>query len=120
MDGRGRWMDNVFIKRLWRSLKHEDVYLKGYVDGREARAGIAAWIAFYNERRPHQGLGDRMPTAVWRDGTSSPETDTVAEARASIGRCLDFYNAGRPHSQHGGRTPDQVWFASLPLPALAA
>jgi len=48
MDGRGRWMDNVFIERLWRSLKHEDVYLKGYADGREARIGIAAWIAFYN------------------------------------------------------------------------
>ena len=48
MDGRGRWMDNVFIERLWRSLKHEDIYLKGYADGREAKAGIAAWIAFYN------------------------------------------------------------------------
>jgi putative transposase len=47
MDGRGRWMDNVFIERLWRSLKHEDVYLKGYADGREARAGIADWITFY-------------------------------------------------------------------------
>ena len=46
MDGRGRWLDNVFIERLWRSLKYEDVYLKGYADGREARAGIAAWIAF--------------------------------------------------------------------------
>jgi len=41
-------MDNVFIERLWRSLKHEDIYLKGYADGREARAGIGAWIAFYN------------------------------------------------------------------------
>jgi len=48
MDGRGRWMDNVFIERLWRSLKYEDIYLKGYADGREARAGIGAWIAFYN------------------------------------------------------------------------
>ena len=48
MDGRGRWMDNVFIERLWRSLKYEDVYLKGYADGHEARAGIAAWISFYN------------------------------------------------------------------------
>jgi putative transposase len=46
MDGRGRWLDNVFIERLWRSLKYEDVYLKGYDDGREARAGIAAWIGF--------------------------------------------------------------------------
>jgi putative transposase len=48
MDGRGRWMDNVFIERLWRSLKHEDIYLKGYVDGRDAHTGIGAWIAFYN------------------------------------------------------------------------
>jgi len=48
MDGRGRWMDNVFIERVWRSLKYEDIYLKGYTDGREARAGIGTWIAFYN------------------------------------------------------------------------
>jgi hypothetical protein len=54
MDGRGRWIDNVFIERLWRSLKYEDVYLKGYADGREARAGIAAWISFFNGTRPHQ------------------------------------------------------------------
>src|SRR5260370_41769261 len=57
MDGRGRWMDNVFIERLSRSLKHEDVYLKGYADGREAKAGIANWIAFYNGRPLHQALG---------------------------------------------------------------
>src|SRR5579864_8876747 len=68
MDCRGRWMDNVFIERLWRSLKHEDVYLKGYVDGREAKAGIAEWIAFYNNFRPHQALANRAPMAVWRDG----------------------------------------------------
>jgi putative transposase len=68
MDGRGRWMDNVFIERLWRSLKHEDVYLKGYADGREAKAGIAEWIGFYNTRRPHQALDNRMPMAVWREG----------------------------------------------------
>src|SRR5208282_40681 len=48
MDGRGRWMDNVFIERLWRSLKHEDVYLKGYADGCQAKAGIADWMEFYN------------------------------------------------------------------------
>jgi putative transposase len=67
MDGRGRWMDNVFIERLWRSLKYEDIYLKGYADGREAKAGIAHWVAFYNNRRPHQALGHRTPMAVWRD-----------------------------------------------------
>jgi putative transposase len=67
MDGRGRWMDNVFIERLWRSLKYEDIYLKGYADGREARAGIASWIGFYNGRRPHQALANRTPMAVWRE-----------------------------------------------------
>ena len=68
MDGRGRWMDNVFIERLWRSLKYEDVYLKGYADGCEARRGIAEWVTFYNEQRPHQALGDRTPMVVWRTG----------------------------------------------------
>ncbi len=70
MDGRGRWMDNVFIERLWRSLKYEDIYLKGYADGQEARAGIALWIAFYNTRRPHQALANRVPMAVWREGVT--------------------------------------------------
>ena len=64
MDGRGRWIDNVFIERLWRSLKYEDVYLKGYADGIEARAGIGEWIAFYNERRLHQAMGYCAPLAV--------------------------------------------------------
>jgi putative transposase len=72
MDGRGRWLDNVFIERLWRSLKYEDVYLKGYADGREARAGIAGWIGFYNGRRPHQALAGRTPMAVWREGVTGP------------------------------------------------
>jgi putative transposase len=72
MDGRGRWLDNVFIERLWRSLKYEDVYLKGYADGREARTGIAGWIGFYNGRRPHQALAGRTPMAVWREGVTGP------------------------------------------------
>jgi putative transposase len=63
MDGRGRWIDNVFIERLWRSLKYEDIYLKGYADGREANGGIAQWVAFYNTRRPHQALEGRTPMA---------------------------------------------------------
>ncbi len=71
MDGRGRWMDNVFIERLWRSLKYEDVYLKGYADGLEARAGIGEWIAFYNERRLHQALEYRTPMAVFREGSAA-------------------------------------------------
>jgi putative transposase len=79
MDGRGRWMDNVFIERLWRSLKHEDVYLKAYVDGHEAKAGIAEWIGFYNTRRPHQALRNRTPMAVWRDGVAGTLGEKVVD-----------------------------------------
>jgi putative transposase len=79
MDGRGRWMDNVFIERLWRSLKHEDIYLKGYADGHEAKAGIASWMAFYNLRRPHQSLGDRTPMAVWREGVTGDLAGTAVD-----------------------------------------
>jgi putative transposase len=79
MDGRGRWMDNVFIERLWRSLKHEDIYLKGYADGHEARAGIGAWIAFYNTRRPHQALANRTPMAVWREGVTGALGETAVD-----------------------------------------
>jgi putative transposase len=79
MDGRGRWLDNVFIERLWRSLKYEDVYLKGYADGREARAGIARWIGFYNARRPHQALAGRTPMTLWRDGVTGPLADNAVD-----------------------------------------
>jgi len=82
MDGRGRWMDNVFIERVWRSLKYEDVYLKGYADGREAKAGIGAYFAFYNERRLHQALGYRAPMAVWREGAASGAYGHVDNASA--------------------------------------
>ena len=67
MDGKGRWMDNVFIERLWRSLKYQDVYIKGYADGTEVRAGVAQWMAFYNDQRPHQALDNRAPMEVWRE-----------------------------------------------------
>src|ERR1700738_2649013 len=56
MDGRGRFMDNIFIERVWRSIKYEEVHLKAYADGREARAGIGSWMTFYNFRRPHQAM----------------------------------------------------------------
>ncbi len=88
MDGRGRWMDNVFIERLWRSLKYEDIYLKGYADGREARAGIAAWIAFYNLQRPHQALANRPPMAVWREGTTG-EIGQAVDMTLLVPRSLD-------------------------------
>ena len=61
MDGKGRWMDNVFIERLWRSMKYECVYLHAFETGSEARAGIGKWVAYYNTERPHSALGGRTP-----------------------------------------------------------
>ena len=78
MDGRGRFMDNIFIERLWRSIKYEEVHLKAYADGREARAGIGSWMTFYNFRRPHQAMNNQTPMAVWRAGMDKIE----AAARA--------------------------------------
>jgi putative transposase len=78
MDGRGRWMDNVFIERLWRSLKTEEVYLKAYENAREVRARIGEWIGFYNELRPHQALGHRMPMSAWRSGTAGRGVERIA------------------------------------------
>jgi len=65
MDGKGRCMDNVFVERLWRSLKYEEVYLKGYQKVPEAKAGIGAYFRFYNQERPHQALGYRTPGEVF-------------------------------------------------------
>jgi putative transposase len=65
MDGRGRCLDNIFVERLWRSLKYEDVYLKDYPSVWEARAGIAKYFQFYNYERLHQSLGYRPPAALY-------------------------------------------------------
>jgi len=67
MDGKGRWMDNVFIERLWRSLKYECVYLSEFATGSEARTGIGWWIDFYDQRRPHSSLNDRTPDEAYTD-----------------------------------------------------
>jgi len=66
MDGRGRAFDNIFVERLWRSVKHEDVYLKGYGSMAELRFGLAEYFRFYNSERPHQSLGQKTPNAVYR------------------------------------------------------
>lgn len=65
MDGRGRVYDNIFIERLWRTVKYEEVYLHEYQTVREARQQLAAYFPFYNDERPHQGLGDRTPAEVY-------------------------------------------------------
>jgi putative transposase len=68
MDGRGRALDNIFVERLWRNVKHEDVYLKGYANMGELTVGLAQYFAFYNGERPHQALGYRTPDRVYASG----------------------------------------------------
>ncbi len=68
MDGRGRWMDNVFIERLWRSLKYECVYLHAFETGSELRAGLSRWIGYYNARRPHSTLAGHTPNEAYEAG----------------------------------------------------
>ena len=67
MDGKGRYLDNIFVERLWRSVKYEEVYLKAYQNGTEARKGIGAYLDFYNRERPHQALGYRTPGQVFEE-----------------------------------------------------
>ena len=65
MDGKGRYMDNIFVERLWRSLKYEEVYLNAYASVAEAKDGIGSWLGFYNEERQHQSLGYRTPRQAY-------------------------------------------------------
>jgi putative transposase len=65
MDGKGRWIDNVFIERLWRSVKYEEVYLHGYTNGTQARTSLTKYFSFYNARRSHQALEYRTPDEVY-------------------------------------------------------
>lgn len=73
MDGRGRWMDNVFIERLWRSVKYEEVYLHAYEGGSQARAGLGAYFEYYNTRRRHQGLAKSTPNEVYSGHEPLPQ-----------------------------------------------
>ena len=73
MDGRGRWMDNVFIERLWRSLKYECVYLHAFETGSELRAGLAKWIGYYNTNRPHSALAGATPDEAYGKIQAPPD-----------------------------------------------
>jgi putative transposase len=65
MDGKGSWRDNVFVERLWRSVKYEEVYLKAYESVSQARQSIADYLTWYNQRRPHSSLADRTPDEAY-------------------------------------------------------
>jgi putative transposase len=73
MDGKGRATDNIFVERLWRSLKYEEVYVKEYATPQEARQGVGSYLHFYDYRRIHQALDYRTPAMLYFDGRSTPE-----------------------------------------------
>jgi putative transposase len=93
MDGKGRCIDNVFVERLWRSLKYEDVYLNVYDDVVEARGGIGRYFTFFNDVRPHQSLGYQAPDAIYRaslreagHGSATRQRRTTNDERVSLKR----------------------------------
>ena len=90
MDGKGAWRDNVFVERLWRSVKYEEVYLRAYDNVSEARASIGRYLNFYNGRRPHQSLDDATPDqayfnqrSTYRGGDSVQTTGNQLSKKAS-------------------------------------
>lgn len=95
-DGKGRCLDNVFVERLWRSLKYEEVYLKAYEDLRDARNGITAYFAFYNDVRPHQGLGYLTPAAVLAGAQPDAGPTPIAELPAAAPTRSQANSAGQP------------------------
>jgi len=80
MDGKGSYSDNLFIERLWRTVKYEEVYLKAYRDGREARTAIGEYFRFYNSERPHQSLGYRTPGDVYNSTTMEESNGGVLQS----------------------------------------
>jgi putative transposase len=77
MDGKGRFLDNIFIERLGRSLKYEEVFIKAYGSVAEARRGIGVWFAFYNNERPHQALDYRTPSQVFERAKACGHVDNA-------------------------------------------
>ena len=116
MDGKGRCMDNIFVERLWRSLKYEEVYLNAYTSVAEAKAGIGAWLDFYNKERQHQSLGYRTPRQIydeglWVCGRSALPTDCASPAsRASSesGEMLAFAHIPTGATANKGFDIDEV------------
>jgi putative transposase len=88
MDGRGRALDNIFVERLWRSVKYEDIYLKGYASLPELLLGLTEYFAFYNHERPHQSLGYLTPEAVYRsgEGGGAKIVDRFGQAEQELGQ----------------------------------
>jgi putative transposase len=102
MDGKGRCMDNIFVERLWRSLKYEEVYLNAYATAAEAKAGIGAWLSFYNQERQHQSLGYRTPQQIYQ------------ESLWICGRSASPTGCASPASRASSESGEMLAFAHIP------
>jgi len=107
MDGKGRCMDNIFVERLWRSLKYEEIYLNAYGSVAEAKAGIAAWLSFYNDERQHQSLGYRTPRQIYQEGLWICGRSALPTGSAS------------PTSRANSESGEMLAFAHIPTGATA-
>jgi putative transposase len=107
MDGKGRCMDNIFVERLWRSLKYEEVYLHAYATVAEAKAGIADWLRFYNQERQHQSLGYRTPRQIYD------------ESLWICGRSALPTGSASPASRASSESGEMLAFAHIPTAATA-
>jgi putative transposase len=83
MDGKGRYLDNILIERLWRSLKYEEMFIKAYVSVGEARSGISRWLAFYNDVRLHQAIGYRTPREMFEAAPTCGYVDNASALTTS-------------------------------------
>ena len=117
MDGKGRYTDNIFVERLWRTVKYEEVYLKAYSNGWEARAGLDAYFSFYNTQRPHQALGYRTPAEVFNHG-SAPSDNHLTERSWSPDTALVHSQERRDPRliSHQSCPTDGVHLTALPWP----
>jgi hypothetical protein len=84
MDGKGSYNDNLFIERPGRTVKYEEVYLKAYQDGREAKAALADYSRFYNNQRPHQGLGYRTPAAAYNSSRLATDPASLIVSKGAL------------------------------------
>jgi putative transposase len=96
MDGKGSYNDNLFIERLWRTVKYEEVYLKAYEDGREARISLGEYFHFYNTTRPHQSLGYLTPGEVYADAVENACNNVVESSVANTVGMAGLYLSQAP------------------------
>ncbi|PKB79913.1 MAG: hypothetical protein BZY88_11040 [SAR202 cluster bacterium Io17-Chloro-G9] len=96
MDGKGQYSDNIFVERLWRTVKYEEVYLNAYSNGREAKDGLEAYFHFFNTQRPHQALGYRTPADVFSGDSVQSDEQSIERGWSSSRALVNLGNTAGP------------------------